>query len=351
MKIAHIQWAMTSGGIENMLADIVNEQSKIHDVVLYVINDVYDQFVLDKISSRVRVVLIGRKPGTRNPIPLFKLNYFLWRQQPDVVHTHQYKGINCVWYRGGVRVRTIHNTNNKSEEYHRFDKLISISKAVKIFTNEQGFDSVEIDNGIVVSRIKNRHENTFNDGKKHFIQVGRLQISQKGQDVLIKALKILKYDFCRDDFHMHFVGEGTDQKVLQKLVDDCNLHDDVSFDGVFNQSFLYEHLCDYNLFIQPSRYEGFGLTVAEACAAKIPVIVSNIEGPLEIIDGGLCGWNFESENPCDLARKINSFLLGEYPLEFIENAYVRTCKLYNVSRTAAQYIDLYNQLMQKKGQI
>lgn len=53
-----------------------------------------------------------------------------------------------------------------------------------------------------------------------------------------------------------------------------------------NQEWIYHNLCNFDLFIQPSRFEGFGLTVAEAIAAKVTVLVSNIQGPMEIIDDG-----------------------------------------------------------------
>ena len=48
------------------------------------------------------------------------------------------------------------------------------------------------------------------------------------------------------------------------------------------QDYVAAHLTDYDLFVQPSRWEGFGLTVAEAMAAGVPVLVSEGQGPAEV---------------------------------------------------------------------
>lgn len=63
------------------------------------------------------------------------------------------------------------------------------------------------------------------------------------------------------------------------------------------------------------------MTVAEAIAAKIPVLVSNIEGPLEIIDGGRLGLSFENKNTISCAEKIKQFLINGRNDEQVEAAY------------------------------
>lgn len=42
MKILHIVWSMKNGGIENMLADIINEHIKTENITLLVINNIID---------------------------------------------------------------------------------------------------------------------------------------------------------------------------------------------------------------------------------------------------------------------------------------------------------------------
>jgi glycosyltransferase involved in cell wall biosynthesis len=59
-----------------------------------------------------------------------------------------------------------------------------------------------------------------------------------------------------------------------------------------------------DIFLLPSRSEGFSLALLEAGAAGLPVIVSNIPGNDEIIEDGKNGFLFEIENPQGLRDAI-----------------------------------------------
>lgn len=348
MKIAHIHWSLGTGGIETMLPDIANEQAKTNEVLLIIINNWVEPFILAKIDqNKVKVVILNRTPGSKNPWPVIRLNLLLIKFRPDIIHCHAYNQIKLIYYPFGYRIRTIHNTNNilSQKEYSRFNKLITISKAVYDETLNQGFESAIAENGIPISRIKHFKEKIFLDGKLHFIQVSRLDTEQKGQDILLKALAIAK---AKGNFVMHFIGKGSDEEMLKRMV--CNLHleDCVIFEGLKDQTWIYENLCNFDLFIQPSRYEGFGLTVAEAIAAKVPVLVSNIEGPLEIIDGGRLGLHFENKNISDCAAKIIEFVNQGRNEKQVEEAYHYICEHYNVSITAKKYLEVYQSLLNNR---
>lgn len=342
MRIAHIHWSLGTGGIETMLPDIVSEQAKDNEVALFIINDRVEDFILAKIDKRVKLYLLNRREGSKNPLSIIKLNLLLAKFRPDVIHTHAYREINLVLYPFGKRVRTIHNTHNVCSEYPRYDKLISISKAVQVYTNNQGFESVVADNGIPTKRIRCEHKDVFKDGKLHFVQVSRLDVEQKGQDILIRALHEVVNSHHIKDIVMHFIGKGGDEQMLKELVKELGLTGIVIFEGLKDQQWIYEHLCDYDLFIQPSRYEGFGLTVAEAVAAKVPVLVSDIEGPLEIIDGGRYGEHFRVGDSDDCAKQIVAFVLKGRNDKQVEEAYKYVIDHYDVSITANKYIEVYN---------
>lgn len=345
MKIAHIVWGMETGGVETMLVNIINEQVKTEIVALYIINDFINESIMQKLSPLCKVIRINRKPHSRNILKIIKLNVCMSMFNPDIVHVHSYRVSRLIFGRRNI-VRTIHNTYNNPKEYPKMKALYAISDAVRDFTEQQGFvNAVTIENGIKVNAFR-RHDSPYGLQHNffHIVQVSRLYTKQKGQDLLVEALSLLK-DRGVNNFKMHFIGCGESENLLRDMVKEKGLNDYVVFEGCKTQDFLYEHLCDYDLFIQPSRYEGFGLTVAEAIAAKLPVLVSNIEGPMEIIGNGRYGMSFESENIKDLADKLQIILDGGYDYSLTDKAYRHIVEKYDVRRTAKRYIEEYNKIL------
>jgi glycosyltransferase involved in cell wall biosynthesis len=252
-------------------------------------------------------------------------------------------------------VRTIHNTTNDFNESKYFKACYAISKAVQEEWNQVGKETILVENGIPCDSINCEKTSLFNDDLLHFVQVSRLYIKQKGQDILLKALaEIKKNNLCEKSFKMHFVGDGSSRELLQDMTKSLEIEDLVIFEGNKPRDWIYENLCNFDLFIQPSRYEGFGLTVAEAMVAKVPVLSSNIEGPVEIMtvvkDGvrQLIGYTFESENPEDLARQIATFVQQGRNDENIEFGRQHVMQNYSVQKTALQYLDEYRKVLGHK---
>ena len=104
---------------------------------------------------------------------------------------------------------------------------------------------------------------------------------------------------------------------------------------------IFEHLCEYDLFVQPSINEGFGLTVAEAMAAKVPVLVSENQGPLEIIDNGKYGFSFKNGDSDDCANKIMDIIERGFDETMIEEGYKRVKTLFSIEQTASIYLQEY----------
>lgn len=344
MHILHLTWSLQLGGIETMLVNIANEQSKTESVTMVVINNLFDNELVNSISGRVRVIFLNRKAKSRSVIPFLKLYYYILRLSPDIIHVHS-KDMNP-FVRPFIKktAYTVHDTGIclGSKEY--FIHYYTISQSVKKdFDNRNGVISTVVYNGIKVSDIKNRVEERGMNEPFRIVQVSRLMHEKKGQHILVEAIALLKEKSVNNIF-VDFIGEGASQNYLWSLVDKYGLEDHIHFLGAKPYAYVSRHLCDYDLLVQPSIYEGFGLTVAEGMAAKIPVLVSDIEGPMEIIDNGRYGYCFEKGNVKDCADMIEK-IRNNTDEEMLDKAYNHVIETFTVELTASNYIKEYKKIV------
>lgn len=344
MKIAHVLWSLKTGGMENMVVDISSCQAETEDVALFVINDVIEQYMLDKLSKKVKLFLIKRHPGSKNVFPLIKLNYLIKRFNPDVIHHHADNTLSCIKVCKKVpKVRTIHDLLSSPHECASFLKLYAISEAVEKYMDGFGLKSITIWNGIRMNCINSKKTNPFSDNKLHFVQIGSLEKEIKGQDIVIDAIEKLKKNGIKN-IQMHFIGKGESLNDLKSQVNRLDLNDMIVFEGRIPQQYLYDKLANYDLLIVASRSEGFGLTLAEAMAAKVPVLCSDLDATMEVIDNGRLGQYFKSGDSSDLAEKIKQFIHEGKNMNQISEAYKFTIKKYDVMITAKRYIEEYNKI-------
>lgn len=303
MKIAHLIYAFPTGGKETMLVDIINEQEKYANISLIIVNNRYDKNLILKISDNVTVHLVNRVEGSRNPIPLLKLNYIFVKNKPDVLHCHDDSIVSLILpFIDVEKILTVHTMNISAKYHSKYDQVFAISEAVQNDIQQNGFDSKVLYNGIKVEDIS--FKNNYDSTVFRIAQVGRLEHEIKGQHILLESLSILINKYNLENLHIDFIGEGSSLNYLLDITDKLNLKNYVSFLGLRDREYIYSHLKDYDLLVQPSLYEGFGLTIVEALAAGIEVLVSDIDGPLEIIDKLGYGYKFKSGDADDCALKI-----------------------------------------------
>lgn len=345
MKIAHILWTLLTGGTENLVVDIANIQSKTDDVAIFVINNQVQPYLKAKISERVKVFYINRTPGSKNPWPLIKLNVLIRKFNPDIIHSHSARAIYCIKGMKDVpRVRTIHGQNNPTDEYPLYKALYAISDSVRDFTTRQGFQSKTIYNGIDVNKLEKTPKIPYNDNKLHFVQVSRLFHEIKGQDIVLRSIANVKAKGYTN-FMFHFIGEGDSHPYLEELARELNIEELVTFEGEVPQDKLYDRLKSFDLLVQASRFEGFGLTIAEAMAAGVSVVVSDIPAQIEIINQGELGEYF-TNNDCDsLAERMIIFLERGIDLSKVIVAKQYTENHYNIKKTAEQYLKEYDTII------
>lgn len=346
MRILHLVPGLMTGGQETMLINIANEQVKEHEVIVMIVNKDYDENLVKLFDKRVKVVYIDRPRSSKNPWYLLKLNLLIWKLRPYVLHSHYEMLVMYLIKIGYKFVYTIHDTTILRKDLERNYNTVAISKCVQKDVRERTcLKPITIYNGIKVENIKQSPsvKPYTPDSVYRIVQVSRLAHEKKGQHVLIKALSILRNKGYKN-INLYFIGDGDSRDFLKNLVKELDL-DKVFFLGTKPVEYINEHLCEYDMFVQSSIFEGFGLTVAEALAAKVPLLVSENEGPLEIINNGMYGWTFVNGSAEDCAKKIEIILKcsKDELQKRVDDAYEHVCRNFNVKATALNYIKFYKE--------
>lgn len=346
MDIVHIFWGLNTGGVETMLVNIANEQVKYgHKVHIIIINNLINNALKNKLFSDIDFICLNRRVGSKNPLFILRLNIILLKIHPNVIHIHDVELINLILplWRNRSILTVHHLPDNITNSYNKYRKVISISDSVRdALKHYYGIESKTIFNGIPIQSFRQR-KNTQNR-IVNIIQVGRLLHETKGQDILLQAFYLL-IKKGHSGLSLTFVGMGESLLYLKELVKKYNISNHVNFAGIWQQEYLFEHLADYDLLVQPSRFEGFGLTVAEAMAAKVPVLVSDNQGPMEIINKGEFGYFFTNNDVDDCVRKLSQIVLNGIDDEMIDNGYNYVNKMFDVKCTAQQYIEVYKAIL------
>lgn len=343
MKIIHALWSLGTGGTESMLADIVNEQVKEHDVYIIIVNDMLSLTILNRINTKCKIIRCYRKRGSKSPVPLLKFNYYLWKIHADVIHIHMDNLGKYLWFtHGAKKVRTIHCAFGTSNDYKHYDRLFSISEGVRQFTLEQGFESTVIYNGIHPEQIKFREKSNQIENITQIVNVGRLQ-QIKGQQLLVEAAHKLIL-LGHKNFRVDLIGDGENREALEKLIVDYHLERYIRLLGMKSRDFIYKNLCNYDIYVQPSLSEGFGLTLAEAMAAGVPVITSDQKGPMEVIGNGKFGSFFKTNNVMALVTVLLKMINTKEKRNVIA-ARDFVVNNFDITKTAQKYIQEYYNVM------
>lgn len=349
MRIVHLIWGLKVGGSETMLGDIANEQVSSAQVVLVVGNGVIDDSVLQALDAKIDIRLVQRPPASRNPWHIMKLIYALREIGPDIIHVHQNSFATLAPFLSAPMVLTVHEMNSDLQHLEKFAAVYSISEAVRqdIIARHPGVTPIVIHNGINFSRVTRK--TCYGGNPFRIVQVGRLYHETKGQHILLKALHHLKSELPEKQVvEVDFVGEGISHDYLCNLAEGLGIAGSCRFLGQQPRSVIYERLHTYDLLAQPSRSEGFGLAVVEAMAAHVPVLVSDIEGPMEVIDHGNNGYCFRTGDHLDCGEKIARIIKDSGCEAFAmqrQRAADYAKRRFDVATTARSYLDEYEKVI------
>lgn len=129
--------------------------------------------------------------------------------------------------------------------------------------------------------------------------LGRLE-PQKGFDVLVKSLSELP------GVTAVIVGEGSEHDRLVRLAKQLGVWDRLVLPGRSDEARRY--LTTFDVFVLPSRFEGFPLAIVEAMLAGLPVVATDVGSVAEAVVDGKTGRLVARDDPSSLARAVRDLL-------------------------------------------
>lgn len=179
-----------------------------------------------------------------------------------------------------------------------YNNFIKKSQFIQYLTSSEQIESVKhfnhksviIPNGI---NIKLNQDKAFNKDKIRATYIGRLELGQKGLDLMVVAISSLKEFLRSENFTLYLYGpniEGSSEK-LNKIIKDNEIDDIVKIsDGVFgaDKELILQQT---DVFVMTSRYEGMPMGLIEALSYGIPCVVTKGTFMAEDIQEIGAGWD------------------------------------------------------------
>lgn len=141
-----------------------------------------------------------------------------------------------------------------------------------------------------------------------FGHTGRFE-EQKNQEFAIQVFA--EYKKQNRHIKLIFVGTGSHEDRCKTLAEKLGISDSVIFYGLADKDEISFLLCAFDIFIFPSRFEGFPLSAVEALCSGLPVIASNAVAK-EMDITGTVSWLSLKDDVSVWAKKSEEILQKQY---------------------------------------
>jgi glycosyltransferase involved in cell wall biosynthesis len=327
-------------------------------------------------DSHLELVDFARQNGIENKIfdcrnafdlrTIFELRDFIKQNDIDIVQTHGYKSnfyalFSTLFLKVPV-LATCHpwiKTSRRGRNYARVDaiflkkfkRIIAISLDVRTELIQSGISKQKIaiiDNGINVDKFDDVHDLdemwrkfAIPSGRKIVGTVGRLDFEKGHRIMVLAAQRVLKH--VPNAFFI-LAGDGSLRDDLKNLAKELGIQDHLLFPGIVDD--IPRVMALFDVFVLPSLTEGLPMALLEAMAAKKPIITSKVGSIPQVLENGGCGILVKPGDPDLLAGEIVNLLLNsEKAQKLSAAAYQRVKNCYSSRKMAAEYMEVYDQLL------
>ena len=346
-KIIFVSQALWIGGIETALINLINKLDyNKYDVTCLITENYLD--MAERLTKNCRLIVADRhhlvtftKPYKfkklfnilEEPRGATRFRRFLWHILNilfKALENHLYSGYikeqmkiesfdTAVIYSDRVSEIAVKAINAKKflmfyhhgamrKEYHdrygykKSEKVIAVSDNIaqkhKSYRKKYANKIITINNVIDIDSIIEKSKETIEEGlfpenKFNIVSCGRLS-PVKGLNFAVEAIaKLVEEGYT--DINWYIVGGGPIEKKIKEQIATLKMENHIFMLGMKNNPYPYMKKCD--LFIQPSFFEGYSLSIMEAKILGTPILATYAAAGSQIengVDGFLCETNEES---------------------------------------------------------
>ncbi len=370
MKIIHV--AECAGGVERYLQMIMPlfKDKGIEQVLICSQNFKISNF--DGIVDKLYKVNMKQSFSLVNTVKaVISIRVILRKEKGDIVYSHSSFGGTLARLASiGLKYKNIYNPHGWSFNAQNIsslklkiyvsiekllakntDKIITISKYEKDHAlqlkicNEDKItvikSGLEIDKYIYRTSFVSRKQLGIPSTAIVIGMVGRLT-EGKSPDVFVRMASILKKNIPNSFFVI--VGDGEQREEIHKLINELNLQNSFLITGWIDNAYDYIHAFDIALLL--TKWEGFGLAVAEYMINKRPLVSTNIGGIPDIVKNGYNGLlidNIDEQSAANAVLRI--YRDKKLALKLANNGYNYALNELNIERTATEHVVLFNNLI------
>ncbi len=155
----------------------------------------------------------------------------------------------------------------------------------------------------------------FSSSDKILMTLTRLSSKEryKGYDKVIEAMAALKEKYSCLKYLLAGIYDGREKIFVDNLIHRFGLQDNVVMPGYIPDAELEEHFAMSDMYVMPSRKEGFGLVFIEAMYYGLPVIAGNIDGSADALLNGGLGQLVNPDSIEEIAAAISNILENKNP--------------------------------------
>lgn len=178
---------------------------------------------------------------------------------------------------------------------------------------------------------------------KRIVNVARLDIKQKRQDVLIEAFRMISDKY--PDYILEFYGSGDDEQKLKQMAGN---HKRIFFKGITTN--VVESIQNASMFVLTSDFEGIPNALLEAMSLGVPCISTDCSpgGAAMLIDSPDKGILVEKGNPVALAAAMEQYIMNPDKAELCGQQAQDVNNIYNEEQIASQWNEVFNVLVKNR---